>query len=125
MSRGEYGRMRVLIIEGSQKLRAEVHRALEKRGCEVVSAWDAQDVRGFLATHPERIDVAVVDCSMVDSDPELIGTLRAQHPDLQVLLTLPEAGRDEAPTGYAVLRKPIDPLDLTRVVLDLGAPRPA
>ena len=125
MSRGETGRMRVLIIEGSQKLRAEVHRALERRGCEVVSAWDAQDVRGFLATHREPIDVAVVDCAMVDSDPELIGTLRSQHPDLQVLLTVPEERPGDTPLGYAVLRKPIDPLDLTRVVLDLRAARPA
>ena len=116
----ENGGLQVLVIEGHQQVRVEIHRALEKRGCQVVCAWDADDVKGFLATHHDPIDVAVVDLSMLGPGPELLSTLREKHPGLRILLTVPDRSDSWVPEGVTVLKRPFDPLELTSAVLRLG-----
>ena len=112
--------MRVLVIEGQQQVRVEVHRALEKRACTVISAWDAQDVRGLLANHLEPVDVAVVDHTMVASDAEFLSALQSAFPAVRILLTVAEDFDGDVPAGL-VLRKPVAASDLVRIVLELGA----
>lgn len=80
----------VLVVEGDQKVRGEVHRTLESRGFRVISAWDADDVLGFLATHQDPIDLAVVDATMI-GEGKLLSVLEQKRPGIRIVVTQEDA----------------------------------
>lgn len=79
-------RLTVLVVEGDQKVRGEMHRTLESRGFRVISAWDADDVLGFLATHQDPIDLAVVDATMI-GEGNLLSVLEQKRPGIRIVVT--------------------------------------
>lgn len=79
-------RLTVLVVEGDQKVRGEMHRTLESRGFRVISAWDADDVLGFLATHHDPIDLAVVDATMI-GEGNLLAVLEEKRPGIRIVVT--------------------------------------
>lgn len=79
-------RRTVLVVEGDQKVRGEIHRTLEARGFRVISAWDADDVLGFLATHQDPIDLAVVDATMI-GEGNLLAVLEQKRPGIRIVVT--------------------------------------
>lgn len=96
----------VLVVEGDQKIRGEMHRTLESRGFRVISAWDADDVLGFLATHQDAIDVAVVDATMI-GDSNLLVLLAQKRPGIRILLT--QEHGDAAKAGvFEVVERPFE-----------------
>lgn len=112
------GRWTVLVVEGNQKIRGDIHRALESRGFRVISAWDAQDVLGFLATHDDAINVAVVDTTMLGADRALLSILREKRPGIRIVLT-DDPGTHSRELGFDVIERPFEVADVVDRLLPL------
>ncbi len=100
----------VMIIEGQQKMRVELQLALEALGFRVICAWDAQDVRGFLASHDDRIDIAVVGGSVIGPEADLLRVLQGRFPAIKFILLQPDDPEMLLPTGHVVVGRSRTPM---------------
>ncbi|HEY1562099.1 MAG TPA: MASE1 domain-containing protein [Caulobacteraceae bacterium] len=115
---------RVLLVEDNPDVAKVTTAMLRSLGCSVVAAADGVDALRRL-DQGERFDMVLSDIVMpgpVDG-LNLAGRLRAQYPNLPVVLATGYSQTTEAPRGVAILRKPFN-LDLLSVALD-GALSPS
>jgi CheY-like chemotaxis protein len=114
----------VLLVEDNPDVAKVTTAMLRSLGCSVVAAADGVDALRRL-DQGKRFDMVLSDIVMpgpVDG-LNLAGRLRAQYPNLPVVLATGYSQTTEAPRGVAILRKPFN-LDLLSVALD-GALSPS
>lgn len=125
--------LRVLVAEDERLAALAIEDVLTEFGHEVVLAEDGQAALELAAS--SRFDVLVTDLAMPRvTGWELIPRIRAQHPDLPVVVMtgyLPPGGATvlsaHAPAPLAILRKPFEIGELLAVLARIspGAEAPA
>jgi PAS domain S-box-containing protein len=111
------GRLRVLLVEDNEDLRAFSTQALKELGCEVVAAADGMAALAELQTDAWRFDVVFSDVVMPGMNGVELGQqVRQKYPALPIVLTsgyshiLSEKGTQ----GFELLQKPYSLQDLSR-----------
>ncbi len=102
----------VLVLEDQPSVRKFLCKTLERQGYTVLSATDGAEAidRARSATPP--VDLIVSDVHLPDiSGPETVATLRAEHPDLQVIYIsgytdLPRDADGRLEDGFELIAKP-------------------
>ena len=107
----------VLLVEDNPHVAEVTTAMLRSLGCSVVAAADATDALRRL-DEGERFDLVLSDIVMpgpIDG-LTLAGRLRAQYPDLPLVLATGYSPVSEAPAGVEILHKPFD-LDILAAAL--------
>ncbi len=117
----------VLLVEDNPDVADVTTGMLRRLGCSVVQAADAADALGRLA-RGDQFDLVFSDIVMpgpIDG-LTLASRVRAEHPNLPILLATGYSQASEAPPGVEILRKPFD-LDILGAALAaaLGPAAPA
>ena len=122
---------RILVAEDDDNVRAFVVRALEMSGHEVLEASDGGLALEVMADEAGRFDLLVSDIKMPVMDGiGLALAVKAQHPDLTILLMTGFADQRERAHGldaliYDVLGKPFSLAQLVEKVTDALTGKPA
>jgi two-component system, cell cycle response regulator len=78
----------VLVIDDEEVVLVTVTKMLERLGYDVLAAKSSQDVESLLKTHPNKIDMVIMDMVMPDMDPDqILSSIRDQHAEAKVLLS--------------------------------------
>ena len=112
----------VLVIDDEEVVLVTVTKMLERLGYDVLAAKSSQDVSSLLQTHPNKIDMVIMDMVMPDMNPEqILSAIRDQHAEAKVLLSsgysLNSAGNHQLlnrTDGF--LQKPYQLAELSQVV---------
>ena len=112
----------VLVIDDEEVVLVTVTKMLERLGYDVLAAKSSQDVSSLLQTHPNKIDMVIMDMVMPDMNPEqILSAIRDQHGEAKVLLSsgysLNSAGNHpllNRTDGF--LQKPYQLAELSQVV---------
>ena len=89
---------RILIVDDEASLRTALFRALDKKGYQVITAANGREAE-TIAQSDKALDLALVDLRLPDGDGiELMGKLRAIHPNIQVVIL----------TGFATVEIAVD-----------------
>jgi DNA-binding response OmpR family regulator len=111
--------MRILVIDDTESLRLLLGQFFSTMGHEVVALAGGSELAAALATGP--FDVVFTDVTMPDvSGWEVLGTLRASHPGVPVVMMTGWSDSQRGPDGLvpdATLSKPFG-LDQLQAVLD-------
>lgn len=111
MWRGER-RIRVLIVDDEQGFRETLAKRLGKRGAVVSQAGDGE--QALAALDRESVDVVLLDVNMPGlSGLEVLGRIRSDHPNTEVILVTGQASTRDGVTGikagaFDYLTKPIE-----------------
>ena len=112
----------VLVIDDEEVVLVTVTKMLERLGYDVLAAKSSQDVSSLLQTHPNKIDMVIMDMVMPDMNPEqILSAIRDQHAEAKVLLSsgysLNSAGNHQLlnrTDGF--LQKPYQLAELSQIV---------
>jgi response regulator RpfG family c-di-GMP phosphodiesterase len=102
----------VLIADGEPNVLQDVSSTLEKAGYTVVTALGRPAVMDLCACKRERIQLAILDMTMLENGPEVVERLDQSYPGIRILLTSihdeSEAARRAGPSGRVrgFIRKP-------------------
>jgi DNA-binding response OmpR family regulator len=116
---------RILVVEDDDTLRAFVVRLLTRAGYRCVAAASAEEALNVSSTTDEAVDLLFLDIMLPDSwGTRLVQDVRAQHPDVQVILTsgftgddpVLAAGVEARDPEIPFLAKPFEPDELLRTV---------
>jgi CheY-like chemotaxis protein len=116
------GRRRFLVVDDEPLVRAALDRLLRRGGHEVLLAEGGRAGLEVLARERGRIDAVFLDLMMPDvSGAEVLRLLRADEPELPVIVSSGFAGEGEAERlagepGVQVLPKPFSLAELNRVL---------
>jgi two-component system, cell cycle sensor histidine kinase and response regulator CckA len=110
----------VMVVEDDEAVRRMTVRALSEAGYATLEAVDGQEALGLVTGGRDVPDLVVTDLGMPRMDGyELARRLRADHPNLPVLLisghVQPEPSAAEG-RPWPLLRKPFPPIELVRRV---------
>jgi len=114
----------VLVAEDEPPLERLMKRVLERAGYEVLVACDGETALETIATHGERIDIAVLDAAIAPRGcAEILERIAAERPGVGLVLASGEALRSrvrERMLAYdgIFLRKPFAPQALLQAVED-------
>lgn len=119
----------VLVVEDAEGLRDFARRLLERQGCHVVVASDAEEALTAFAQNP-AVDLLLTDVVMPGlGGPELARRLRDRRPTLKVIYMSGYTedtivNRTVPMSGVGFLQKPFNADALTRKILELmtGSP---
>ena len=110
----------VLVVEDDETVRRMTVRALGEAGYATLEAADGQEALDLVRDSPDPPDLVVTDLGMPRMDGyELARRLRADHPNLPVLLISGHVHPDPQPAeggAWPLLRKPFAPEELVRCV---------
>jgi CheY-like chemotaxis protein len=112
------GSLSVLVVEDEEVLLSLLTRMLEKSGCRVAGARDADDALQLFRADPARFDVVILDLGVPPRGAlPALRALRALRPDLGAVLTSgrgPDAAVREAlrEARTDFVAKPFAPVDL-------------
>ncbi|GBC62289.1 hybrid sensor histidine kinase/response regulato r [Desulfonema ishimotonii] len=104
--------MRLLLVDDEEQFREALARRLKKRGMTPVQAANGPECLAILETHPA--DVIVSDVKMPGMDGiELLGLIKAQHPETEVILLTGHGNTSEGVAGiksgaFDYLMKPLE-----------------
>jgi CheY-like chemotaxis protein len=115
-------RPRILVAEDDRALARAFGRALQRAGYEMLWVANAEQAMATFAQQSASLHAVLLDLDM--PDPAIIevhAAIRARSPELpMIVLTgaqgMPDAASNPPPTDDSVLRKPVDPGVLARVV---------
>ncbi|MBZ5634376.1 MAG: response regulator [Acidobacteriia bacterium] len=84
----------VLLVDGRDRVRAQLHKFFESAGYNLLEASDREEAAALGQVHEGILDLLIADAA--DTDP-ILSELRAKHPDLDVLtmVDLPETSPRE------------------------------
>jgi len=121
--RGTRQRRRVLVAEDDQGLARVFGRALRRAGYEVLWAADSTQALQMFEQQPSPFSAVLLDLDMADTGiHNAHAAIRSRNRELPIILLtgLPEPDGGPAfkaaPTQDVILRKPVDPAVLARVV---------
>jgi DNA-binding NtrC family response regulator len=109
----------ILVVDDEALIRWSLSERLRSEGCTVI---EAEDGRRALECANERIDLAVLDYRLPDTDGlTLLARLRARQPRLRAMLltayATPETAQQAVDAGFFdLVRKPFDLDDIARMV---------
>jgi PAS domain S-box-containing protein len=119
----------VLVVEDDPVVRRMTARALTEAGYATLEAEDGREALDLVGRQAGRLDLVVTDLGMPRMDGfQLARWLRAEHPDIPVLLISGHLHQEPAAGGkghWPLLRKPFPPEELVRQVTELLAGRTA
>lgn len=121
--------LRVLVVDDEALIRWSVTQALSDLGIEVEQAGDAVSTLAAMATAEAPFNVIVLDLRLPDVDDlSLLADVRRAQPDSAVVLMTAFGTPEIVAKAYrmgvrAVLSKPFELDELSRVVVDAGHPR--
>jgi DNA-binding response OmpR family regulator len=96
-----HGSETILLIEDQAEVRQLVARILGRLGYTVLVAANATEAADLTREHDGRIDLVLSDVIMPDQmGPEIVASLRRDHPSLRVLFM--SGYTDQALEGYGV-----------------------
>ena len=113
----------VLVVDDEPLIRWSVAESLSNLGYDVEQAPDAESALRMVTTAPIPYDVVVLDLRLPDmKDLSLLGTLRQLLPASALILMTafgtPDVVADAAAMGAAVINKPFELDELTRLVTE-------
>jgi len=113
----------VLVVDDEPLIRWSVAESLSDLGFDVEQAPDAESALRMVTTAPMPYDVVVLDLRLPDmKDLSLLGTLRQLLPAAALVLMTafgtPDIFADAAAMGAAVINKPFELDELTRLVTE-------
>jgi two-component system response regulator FlrC len=113
----------VLVVDDEPLIRWSVAESLSNLGYDVEQAPDAESALRMVTTAPMPYDVVVLDLRLPDmKDLSLLGTLRQLLPASALILMTafgtPDILADAAALGAAVINKPFELDELTRLVTE-------
>lgn len=113
----------VLVVDDEPLIRWSVAESLSNLGFDVEQAPDAESALRMVTTAPMPYDVVVLDLRLPDmKDLSLLGTLRQLLPAAALILMTafgtPEVIADAAAMDAAVINKPFELDELTRLVTE-------
>jgi two-component system, cell cycle sensor histidine kinase and response regulator CckA len=120
----------ILIVEDNKSVRELLERVLRGAGYTVHSAGSPADARALRAGTPDKIDMMLTDVVMPDmSGPLLAQQLRAERPDMKVILMSGYSGaalqeRDDSIGDKAFLEKPFTSAQVLKAVRAVLHDRP-
>jgi DNA-binding NtrC family response regulator len=89
---------RILIVDDEASLRTALFRALDRKGYQVITSGSYKEAETVSQTD-KALDLAIVDLRLPDGDGiELMGKLRAIHPNIQVIIL----------TGHATIETAVE-----------------
>lgn len=89
---------RILIVDDEASLRTALFRALDRKGYQVITSASSKEAE-TISSSDKALDLAIVDLRLPDGDGiELMGKLRAIHPNIQVIIL----------TGHASIETAVD-----------------
>ena len=115
-------RPRVLVAENDEALARAFGRALQRAGYEMVRVANAEQALATFTEQSASLHAVLLDFDMPDSSIRNVQTLiRSRNPELPIIVlttaqTPSDAASNPPPTDESVLRKPVDPAVLTRVL---------
>ncbi len=115
----------MLLVEDEELLRIAVAKGLRKRGLAVIEARDGAEAIEILLTHPESIDVMLLDLTLPGvSSRDVFLKARSERPETKVIVTSahPKTAVDSFFEGLSIslfIRKPYSVADLTQLVRSL------
>ncbi|MBX3023106.1 MAG: sigma-54-dependent Fis family transcriptional regulator [Bdellovibrionales bacterium] len=87
---------RILIIDDEASLRTALFRTLDRKGYQVITSATVKEAE-TISQSDKAIDLAIVDLRLPDGDGiELMGRLRALHPNIQVIILTGHASIETA-----------------------------
>jgi len=118
---------RALVVEDDEAMRELLRRALERAGFAVATAATGREALKLFGER--QVDLAITDLMMPEMDGlTLIRELMRVQPSARIIvITGAESGHDTARAlgAKVVLRKPVAPADLARIVQNVLAGEPA
>ncbi len=112
---------RILIVDDESSLRTALFRMLDRKGYSVLTASRADEAR-MLTQGDQVLDLALVDLNLPDGDGiELMTTIKANHPDCQVVIltghgTIETAVRATQKGAFHFMMKPFNMEELMSLV---------
>lgn len=112
---------RILIIDDEASLRTALFRTLDRKGYQVITSASAKEAE-TISQSDKAIDLAIVDLRLPDGDGlELMGKLRALHPNIQVIILTGHASIESAVQAtrqgaFHFVTKPCSLEEITTVV---------
>ena len=89
---------RILIVDDEATLRTALFRALDRKGYQVITSASLREAE-TVCQIDKPLDLAIVDLRLPDGDGiELMGRMRALHPNIQVIIL----------TGHASIETAVD-----------------
>jgi len=117
---------RALVVEDDEAMRELLRRALERSGFAVATAASGHEALKLFGER--QVDLAITDLMMPEMDGlTLIRELMRVQPSARIIvITGAESGHDAAQAfgARAVLRKPVSPSELARIVQNVLAGEP-
>jgi CheY-like chemotaxis protein len=118
-------RATIMVVEDDPSVRSLVTRILQRAGCDVIEAEDAEAAAARAAEHAERIDLLITDVVLPTMNGRMVAQLICKaHPETEVLFM--SGYTDEAVIHHGVLssdveflEKPFSPDQLLRRVLQI------
>jgi DNA-binding NtrC family response regulator len=93
---GLQGQQRILIVDDEASLRTALFRILDRKGFQVITAASRKEAE-TISQSDKALDLAIVDLRLPDGDGlELMGRLRAMHPNIQVIILTGHASIESA-----------------------------
>jgi DNA-binding NtrC family response regulator len=87
---------RILIVDDEASLRTALFRALDRKGFQVITSGSSKEAE-TISQSDKALDLAIVDLRLPDGDGiELMGRLRALHPNIQVIILTGHASIETA-----------------------------
>lgn len=87
---------RILITDDEASLRTALFRALDRKGYQVITSASYKEAE-TISQSDKALDLAIVDLRLPDGDGiELMGKLRAMHPNIQVIILTGHASIESA-----------------------------
>jgi two-component system response regulator RegA len=118
---------RVLVVDDEEILLTLMTRLLERAGCAVACARDADEALRLFSAEPARFDVAILDVGVPPRGAMVaLRALRALRPDLGAILMSgsgpdPELREALRQGRNAFVAKPFSPGDLHRALAEVRA----
>jgi CheY-like chemotaxis protein len=105
----------VLVVEDEVLVRLDTADMLREAGYLVLEAANADEAKSLLKTFPE-IALVFSDIQMPGSmdGEEFASFVRANHPDVHIMLTSGAVGRTEADPAIPFFPKPYQPTDVVK-----------
>jgi CheY-like chemotaxis protein len=115
--------LRVLVVDDERLIRWAVAESLSELGMDVEQVGDAASALHAVTTPGNSFQVVVMDLRLPDmSDLSLLATLRQLLPDARLILMTafgtPDIATEAALLGAAVINKPFELHELSRLVVD-------
>jgi two-component system, cell cycle sensor histidine kinase and response regulator CckA len=119
----------VLVVEDAPALRDLICEVLQKFGCSVLSARNAQDALQLAKERQSAIDLLLTDVIMPGMDgPTLAKEIHVSHPETKILYMTGYSGTfirtDMLKADVSLIRKPFTPSELGRKIRKMLLDKP-